>query len=184
LLGVLLAGIVAMQVEVLKLNATMGRSLERGTALASRNQQLRASVAALSDAQRIERLAAHMGMVMPAPTGVSFLPSHQGGDVQKALGNIHAPDAAVFVQALPPSDTVAGIAATAGTAGTPATAGTAGTAAAAATASTPATTGTAGTAATSTPASTAATSSVPAATSTPAATQQSSSTGSTAPSGG
>ncbi len=42
----LLAGIVAMQVEVLKLSANMGRSIERGTALQSRNEQLRASVAA------------------------------------------------------------------------------------------------------------------------------------------
>ena len=50
-----------MQVEVLKLSATTGRSIERGTALASRNEQLRASVAELSDDQRIERLAARWG---------------------------------------------------------------------------------------------------------------------------
>ncbi len=78
ILGVLLAGIVAMQVEVLKLNASMGRSLERGTALASRNQQLRASVSALSDDARIERLAAQQGMVMPAPEAVTFLNSADG----------------------------------------------------------------------------------------------------------
>ena len=65
-----------MQVEVLKLSAGVGRSIERSTALQSRNEQLRASVAALSDDQRIERLAASMGMVMPAPEAVNFLNVH------------------------------------------------------------------------------------------------------------
>ncbi len=43
ILGALLAGIVAMQVEVLKLSANIGRAIERGTSLQSRNEQLRAS---------------------------------------------------------------------------------------------------------------------------------------------
>ena len=73
LLGVLLAGIVAMQVEVLKLNAGIGRSLERGTALQAQNELLRASVAQLSDEQRIERMAAQMGMLMPAPGQLKFV---------------------------------------------------------------------------------------------------------------
>src|SRR5581483_3817337 len=46
-LGVMLAGIVAMQVEVLKLGATMGRAIEQGSALQSRNELLRDSVASL-----------------------------------------------------------------------------------------------------------------------------------------
>ncbi len=48
ILGVMLAGIVAMQVEVLKLGASIGRSIEQSTALQSRNELLRASVASLS----------------------------------------------------------------------------------------------------------------------------------------
>ena len=95
LLGVLLAGIVAMQVEVLKLNAGIGRSLERGTALAAENQLLRASVAQLSDAQRIERLAAGWGMQMPAAAQVKFL-STGPAVLQRALGSIHQPDASTF----------------------------------------------------------------------------------------
>ena len=66
LLGVLLAGIVAAQVEILKLGATMGRALEQTTTLTDRNEQLRGSVAALADDQRIEQLAANMGMVLAA----------------------------------------------------------------------------------------------------------------------
>jgi hypothetical protein len=101
LLGVLLAGIVAMQVEVLKLSAGMGRSLERGTALQSRNEQLRASVAALSDDQRIESLAARMGMIMPAPDAVHFLTLGGQADVVHALSSAHAPDASAFIAGLP-----------------------------------------------------------------------------------
>ena len=107
LLGVLLAGIVAMQVEVLKLSATMGRSLERGTALQSRNDQLRASVASLSDAQRIERLAVAQGMVMPAPTSITFLSQHANGGIAQAAARIHAPDASAFMASLPVSNMTA-----------------------------------------------------------------------------
>lgn len=99
LLGVMLAGIVAMQVEVLKLGASMGRSIERGTALQSRNELLRASVASLADDQRIERLAAGMGMVMPAPAAVGFLSSHRG-DARRAAAKLHAPDSSTFLAAL------------------------------------------------------------------------------------
>jgi hypothetical protein len=100
LLGVLLAGIVAMQVEVLKLNAGIGRSLERGSALQAQNELLRAGVSRLSDDQRIERIAAQMGMLMPAPEQLRFV--HAGaGSTQRALGGIHAPDATDFVAQLP-----------------------------------------------------------------------------------
>jgi hypothetical protein len=100
LLGVLLAGIVAMQVEVLKLNAGIGRSLERGTALQSQNELLRASVTRLADEQRIERIAAGMGMVMPAPEQIKFLDTGPAV-TNRALGNIHAPNATGFVAHLP-----------------------------------------------------------------------------------
>jgi cell division protein FtsL len=108
LLGVLLAGIVAMQVEVLKLSATMGRALERGTALQSRNDQLRASVASLSDAERIERLAVAQGMVMPAPVAVTFLARHANGNVDQAVARLQAPDATGFMASLPVADTTVG----------------------------------------------------------------------------
>jgi cell division protein FtsL len=135
LLGMLLAGIVAMQVEVLKLNAGIGRSLERGSALQARNELLRASVSRLSDEQRIERIAAQMGMLMPAPDQLRFV--HTGADsTERALGDIHAPSATDFLAALPtigapaapqgtsvntdPGLTPASVATSSGTAGTPA----------------------------------------------------------------
>ncbi len=89
LLGVLLAGMVSTQVEVLRLNASMGRSLGQDSALEVRNQALRASVAELSDDARIERLAGGMGMTMPAPTGLPFCA--RGASLTRAIQNIHAP---------------------------------------------------------------------------------------------
>ncbi len=97
LLGVLLAGIVAAQVEILKLGASMGRSLEQTTTLTSENEQLRGSVAALSDDQRIERIATDMGMVLPPPGAVGYLTASPGGEASAALKNIQTPDANAFM---------------------------------------------------------------------------------------
>jgi hypothetical protein len=93
-LGLMLAGIVTMQVEVLKLGANVGRSIESGSALQTRNEQLRASVASLSDDGRIERLAAGMGMIMPTPGSAGFL---SGAGVAKAVANIHEPSSSTFL---------------------------------------------------------------------------------------
>jgi cell division protein FtsL len=93
----MLAGIVAMQVEQLKLGASIGRSVQRSSALAIRNEQLQASVAALADDQRIERMAAQMGMVMTPPTAVGFLSAGKAVNVQNALGNLQAPNATTFL---------------------------------------------------------------------------------------
>jgi hypothetical protein len=103
-LGVMLAGIVAMQVEVLKLGASVGRSIESSSALQTRNELLRASVASLSDEARIERLAAGMGMIMPAPGSAGFL---SGADVSQAIANIHAPNPSGFLTATGSNGSVA-----------------------------------------------------------------------------
>ena len=67
LFGVLLTGIVAAQVEILKLGASMGRALEQTTTLTTQNEALRGNVAQLADDQRIVRLADNMGLVFPPP---------------------------------------------------------------------------------------------------------------------
>ena len=112
ILGLLLTGIVAMQVETLRLSASTGLSLERVTALQSRNQQLQASVAVLADDQRIERLAAGLHMVMPGPTQVRFLAA-RGDSVSQALGAVHTPSGPAFLAALPsaPGTAAPGVAA-------------------------------------------------------------------------
>ncbi|HET7048244.1 MAG TPA: hypothetical protein VFI54_08265 [Solirubrobacteraceae bacterium] len=100
-LGLMLAGIVAMQVEVLKLGASMGRSLEQSSVLSSRNAALRQSVATLGDDQRIEQLAASMGMVMPPAQAVGFLAASPGGNAGRALASIHEPSASSFLSLTP-----------------------------------------------------------------------------------
>ena len=100
-LGVMLAGIVAMQVEVLKLGASMGRSLERNSVLSSSNAELRQSVATLGDDQRIEQLAASMGMVMPPAQAVGFLAASAAANPGRALANIHEPSASSFLALTP-----------------------------------------------------------------------------------
>jgi hypothetical protein len=95
-LALMLSVIVAMQVSLLRLGAGIGRSIERSSALQAQNEQLRARVGTLADDQRIERLAATMGMLMPAPTGVTFLSAHSSSTPQAAAQAITAPDPAGF----------------------------------------------------------------------------------------
>jgi cell division protein FtsL len=95
LLGVMLAGIVYTQVEVLKLGHTIGNATMQVSTLQARNEQLRGSVATLSGVQRIEQLAEAQGMVLPPPTGVGFI-GGGSGQIQAALNNIKPPDASTF----------------------------------------------------------------------------------------
>ena len=96
LLGVLLVGIVAMQVEVLKLNASIGHSIVHTTELQSENQQLHASVSRLSDDQRIESEAVDLGMSMPAATQPLFMSDAASGNLGRALANIQPPNPTAF----------------------------------------------------------------------------------------
>jgi cell division protein FtsL len=99
LLGVMLAGIVYTQVEVLRLGAKIGTSIEQSSTLQATNEQLRVNVATLSNVQRIEQLAETMGMVLPPPTAVGFV-SGGAGELQAALNNIKPPSpSAVGTQA-------------------------------------------------------------------------------------
>jgi cell division protein FtsL len=97
LLGVLLVGIVGLQVENLKLNAGLGNAVEQTTTLQSRNDALRATVTGLSDEQRIESIAAQHGMVMAPPDSVKFLSPGRTGTVRRAIAGIRAPGSSYFV---------------------------------------------------------------------------------------
>jgi cell division protein FtsL len=146
LLGVLLVGIVAMQVTVLKLNAGIGRSLQQTTALQGENELLRANVARLSDSERIEALAARLGMVMPPPQEDRFI-TPTGATVARAVGAITAPNATNFSSnlAAEQASIAAQVAASSASSSTPATSGTTpSTAASGATALAASTTGTGG----------------------------------------
>ncbi len=99
LLGIMLVGIVAMQVEVLKLGAGVGRNLDLATTLQTHNETLRTSVAELADDGRIEALAARQGMVMPAPSSIAFVDPASDATMQRAVSAIHAPAPSTFLSA-------------------------------------------------------------------------------------
>jgi hypothetical protein len=65
LVGVLLIGLVALQVSMLKLNAGIGASVERASTLERQNARLEATTARLSSADRIRAKARKLGLVPP-----------------------------------------------------------------------------------------------------------------------
>jgi hypothetical protein len=99
LLGVLLVGIVGMQVENLKLNAGLGGAIQQTSTLQSRNDWLRADVAQMSDPQRIEGIAARHDMLMAPPSVTKFLSAGgtpSSASVRAAIAGIHAPGSTYF----------------------------------------------------------------------------------------
>src|ERR687895_2130102 len=93
LIGVLLGGIVAMQVSLLKLNAGIGRAVTTAGTLERQNARLEADIARLSSGERIRAAAAEEGLVMPSAGAVAFLTSRTERDARNAVRRM-----------LPPSD--------------------------------------------------------------------------------
>jgi cell division protein FtsL len=71
--GVLLAGIVFLNVSLLQLNQEIARTAVHATALDRQNSGLRARLSALDSSDRIQRLAEQHGMTMPAPGQYRYL---------------------------------------------------------------------------------------------------------------
>ncbi|TMM05815.1 MAG: hypothetical protein E6G10_01845 [Actinobacteria bacterium] len=114
--------IVFMQVSLLKLNAGIGRSVERAAILDRENAELRGVVSELGSDDRLQTEAARMGLVVPPAGAVTFLGRHgkrMGGDGATALatGTATGPQpAGVGAGALAPTPGAASAAATAGAA--------------------------------------------------------------------
>src|SRR5206468_8979165 len=125
LIAFALIGIVFMQVSLLKLNAGIGRSVERAAILDRQNAELRGVVSELGSDDRLQSEAARMGLVVPPAGSVTFLGRNgrrMGGDGATALatGTATGPQpAGVGAGALAPTPGAASAAgATAGAAGT------------------------------------------------------------------
>src|SRR5579875_875037 len=99
-LGVLLFAIVGLRVEVLKLGASVGSEVQQATQLQSANAALRTQISALSDNQRITRLAASYGMRNPDALEAHFLQATVGHHVAAAIRNISAPSRSNFLTGL------------------------------------------------------------------------------------
>ena len=88
IVGFALIGIVFMQVSLLKLNAGIGRSVEKAAILDRQNAELRAAVSELGSNDRIQAEAQRLGLVVPPAGSVTFLGRHGhriGGDAPAAL---------------------------------------------------------------------------------------------------
>ncbi len=75
LVGILLGGIVAMQVSLLKLNSGISRAVEASATLERQNSALESSIARLSSGDRIRDGAERSGMIMPPAGEVRTSPS-------------------------------------------------------------------------------------------------------------
>jgi cell division protein FtsL len=90
--GLLLGGIVSMQVSLLKLNSGISRAVETTTTLERQNADLEASIARLSSPDRIESGATTLGMLMPPAGDVGYLRAGPG-DAAQAVKRMEPPSA-------------------------------------------------------------------------------------------
>jgi hypothetical protein len=90
LIGVLLAGIVALQVSMLRLNAGISRSVEQAQILQRQNQQMEATNAALGSDSRMAALAERQGF-HTTPAGSERYLSVGKGDAGRAARDMKPP---------------------------------------------------------------------------------------------
>ena len=91
LIAFALIGIVTLQLALLKLNAGIGRSLERGALLQRENATLSIENSELAGGSRVEAAAEHLGMTL-VPTGLlKFLNAGGKSDTARAAVALSAP---------------------------------------------------------------------------------------------
>jgi cell division protein FtsL len=94
LVGVLLAGIVFFNVDLLRMNREITQMADQAAQLKRENARLRQDVAGLANSERIQQAAAELGLVLPAPAEVRYLKSNPTIDARTASKRIIAPDPA------------------------------------------------------------------------------------------
>ncbi len=99
LIGLLLAGIVFFNVDLLQMNRDIARDAERAATLKRENGRLRLDVARLASSERIQEAAARLGLVLPAPGEVRYLKARPAVDPQRAAKNISEPSTLFSVPA-------------------------------------------------------------------------------------
>jgi cell division protein FtsL len=99
--GVLLAGIVFFNVDLLQMNRDITQMADRASALKRENGRLRLDLARLASSERIQESAAGLGLVLPAPGQVRYLKARPLVDAKNASKRMTAPDGAY----VPPAPT-------------------------------------------------------------------------------
>ena len=98
LIGILLGGIVAMQVSMLRLNTGISRAWKTRETIGHQNQTLHAQIAGLTAAASIREKAADMNLVDPAAGDTRFLTSRGEKDATRAVKRMRPPsEAAIMV---------------------------------------------------------------------------------------
>jgi cell division protein FtsL len=90
LVAVALMGIVFMQVSLLKLNAGISRAVTAADTFDRQNSSLREEISKLDSGERIQAVAAKLGMVTPAAGDVHYLDG-RGVDGARAAASIKPP---------------------------------------------------------------------------------------------
>lgn len=93
-IGIMLGGIVAMQVSLLKLNAGISNAVTTASTLERQNADFEAQIARLSSGERVRDAAAAENMVTPAPGTIEFLRSRPDRDGRLAARRMAPPSTA------------------------------------------------------------------------------------------
>jgi cell division protein FtsL len=99
-IGILLAGIVFFNVDVLELNHGIARTDTRATQLKRENAALTLQLAKLGSSERIQRMALERGLALPQPGDVRYLRAHRE-DAARALRVMTAPDSSGAAAVVP-----------------------------------------------------------------------------------
>jgi cell division protein FtsL len=99
--GVLLAGIVFFNVDLLKMNHGIARTDIRAGQLKRENALLTLELARLGSSERIQRVALERGLVLPQPGDVQYLEADRR-DARLALRVMTAPNPSIATAAAPP----------------------------------------------------------------------------------
>jgi len=91
LVGVLLAGIVFFNVDLMRMNREITHMADRAAQYKRENAGLRQDVAQLANSERIQEAAAELGLVLPQPDQVRYLKSNPRVDAKTAAKRIIAP---------------------------------------------------------------------------------------------
>jgi cell division protein FtsL len=100
LVGVLLAGIVFFNVDVLELNRGVAQTDTRASQLKRDNAALTLKLAKLGSSERIQRVALQNGLVLPQPGDVRYLRANRN-DAARALRVMTAPDSSSAAPVVP-----------------------------------------------------------------------------------
>jgi cell division protein FtsL len=103
LIGVLLAGIVFFNVDLLQMNREITQMADKATQIKRENDRLRHDYARLASSERIQEAAVALGLVYPAAGEVRYLDSKPKLDAHNASERFIAPSEAVTPEPIAPA---------------------------------------------------------------------------------